>query len=773
MPEPQPLQPGDPQTLGQYRLVGRLGEGAQGVVFVAEGPDGGNVAIKLLNARLGQPGGNADRFLREVSAARRVAQFCTAQVLGASMNGERPYIVSELVDGVSLQRVVRERGPRTGGALYRLAVGTVTALAAIHRAGIVHRDFKPSNVLLGSDGPRVIDFGIARALDSAMTLSSGVVGTPAYMSPEQVAGERVGPPTDMFAWALTMTFAATGTPAFGQDSLPAVIYRVINEEPDLATFPDSLRPVVTACLSKRADSRPTAAETLFTLLEDQPEDDFAVVGEPPYSSGGGEPAVPVGGLERSLAEGAHTASNESITVQARIRPPAQPSPPQAPPPQMPAQGATPQGPVPQGPVPQGPTAQLAREAADLGADPHFAEGIAEPDAEDRSGGGKRVGLVTGVLVAALALAATALFVVPAVFGNRTGAVAVPTITSSAMAAHSASPTASPQPPASPSLSPSPSPKPKLDLAKPLKGHTKLVYSLAGGERGGHPVALSAGGDGSIRVWNVGKLRNEKTLRAGGAAVYAVATVKMGSTYTAVSGGYDHTVRVWNLKTGKARTLGAHGNAVYAVAAGKAGKKWVAASGDGNGFLKIWNIKSGKLITSIRAHQRAILWLAYGKVGGRSVVVSASQDGTVRIWDLSSHKKKRTYKGHKSAVFAVATGNLDGRDVVVSGGQDRTIRIWDARTGKTLGKLTGHKKKIYSLALGEVGGRPILVSGSTDGTIRLWDPVTHKSLIKPIKADKSGVYAVGIVTVDGKTMILSAGKSRSVKIWRLDLPMSAS
>ncbi|MCF6472928.1 serine/threonine protein kinase, partial [Nonomuraea sp. MG754425] len=269
VPETHPLQSGDPSMLGDYRLLGRLGKGAQGIVYKGESPDGRLVAIKLLNTWLDKPGLDTERFLREVAAARRVAPFCTAQVLGANMDGEHPYIVSELVDGVSLQVVVQRAGPREGGALHRLAVGTVTALAAIHRAGIVHRDFKPSNVLLGTDGPRVIDFGIARALDSAMTISSGVVGTPAYMSPEQISAERVGPPSDMFSWALTMLYAATGRPAFGQDSLPAVIYRVINEEPDLSVLPDDLRSVVRACLRKRAEDRPTAAEVLFSLLEHQ------------------------------------------------------------------------------------------------------------------------------------------------------------------------------------------------------------------------------------------------------------------------------------------------------------------------------------------------------------------------------------------------------------------------------------------------------------------------------------------------------------------------
>lgn len=297
MPDTNPLRREDPESLGDYRLLGRLGEGAQGVVYAGRGPNGVMVAIKLLHPRLSDTGMDGDRFLREVSAARRVAPFCTAQVLGAHMDGDRPYIVSELVEGVSLQRVVQSEGPRSGNVLHRLAVGTVTALAAIHRAGIVHRDFKPSNVLLGPDGPRVIDFGIARALDSAMTVTSGVVGTPAYMSPEQVSGHRVEPSSDMFSWGLTMTFAATGRPAFGQDSVPAVIYRVMNETPDLSALPDTLRPIVASCLSKHAEERPSASEVLFSLLETQSDEVPVVPATPAVPSGtpsgsGTPPAIP-------------------------------------------------------------------------------------------------------------------------------------------------------------------------------------------------------------------------------------------------------------------------------------------------------------------------------------------------------------------------------------------------------------------------------------------------------------------------------------------------
>ncbi|MBB5077556.1 serine/threonine-protein kinase [Nonomuraea endophytica] len=242
-----------PPSVGPYRIVRKLGEGGQGVVYLGQAPDGAKVAVKVL-----REGG--DGLAREVAALRRVEPFCVAQVLDASTGG-RPYIVTEYVEGPSLA----EAGRHGGAGLQRLAVATATALAAIHRAGVVHRDFKPGNVLLGRDGPRVIDFGIARS-GASLTVTSSVVGTPAYMAPEQLAGAGVGPATDVFAWAGVMVYAATGSPPFGNDSLPAVITRIQHADPDLGDLTGPLRPIVTRCLAKNPAARPTMQEVLFQLI---------------------------------------------------------------------------------------------------------------------------------------------------------------------------------------------------------------------------------------------------------------------------------------------------------------------------------------------------------------------------------------------------------------------------------------------------------------------------------------------------------------------------
>ncbi|MEV4175757.1 serine/threonine-protein kinase [Nonomuraea sp. NPDC049709] len=272
MPSITELRAGDPAALGGHEIRGRLGEGGQGVVYLGVDEQGRQAAIKWLRPHLAGDAVAAERFAREAAAARRVAPFCTAQVLATGVHEERPYIVSEYVAGPSLQRAVAEDGPRTEPALHRLAVGTATALAAIHQAGIVHRDFGPANVILAGDGPRVIDFGIARALDATSTITSMPVGTPAFMAPEQILAQPVGPAADMFAWGSTMVFAAGGAGPFEAETVPAIIQRVLHTEPDLSRLTGPLRELVAACLAKDPARRPTAEQVIHHLLRQPPAD---------------------------------------------------------------------------------------------------------------------------------------------------------------------------------------------------------------------------------------------------------------------------------------------------------------------------------------------------------------------------------------------------------------------------------------------------------------------------------------------------------------------
>jgi len=261
-----PLRETDPREVGVYRLLGRLGEGGQGVVFLAAGPAGGRAAVKLLPPTTDPL--VRSRFLKEVAAAQRVARFCTAQVLDAGIFERRPFIVSEYVSGPSLVEVVEQFGPRGGAVLERIAVATLTALGAVHAAGMVHRDFKPGNVLLGPDGPVVIDFGLAAVPGMTTTglSSETAVGTPAFMAPEQLAGVRVTAAADMWSWAVTMVFAGTGELPFRGESLTATAFAILNSSPAVGPLPEPLGFLVQRCLSKDAGARPSAREALSELL---------------------------------------------------------------------------------------------------------------------------------------------------------------------------------------------------------------------------------------------------------------------------------------------------------------------------------------------------------------------------------------------------------------------------------------------------------------------------------------------------------------------------
>jgi hypothetical protein len=260
-----PLRDTDPREVGGYQLLGRLGEGGQGVVFLALGPAGSRAAVKLL-APTTDPLVRS-RFLKEVAAAQQVAGFCTAQVLDAGIFERRPFIVSEYVSGPSLVEVIQHHGPRTGPVLERIAVATLTALGAVHGVGMVHRDFKPGNVLLGPDGPVVIDFGLAAVPGMTTTGLSGqvAVGTPAFMAPEQLAGVRVTAAADMWSWAVTIAFTGTGELPFKGESLTATAYAILHSEPTVGPLPEPLGALVYRCLSKDPASRPSARGALGEL----------------------------------------------------------------------------------------------------------------------------------------------------------------------------------------------------------------------------------------------------------------------------------------------------------------------------------------------------------------------------------------------------------------------------------------------------------------------------------------------------------------------------
>jgi eukaryotic-like serine/threonine-protein kinase len=260
-----PLRDGDPSRIGRYRLTARLGSGGMGIVYLGAAREGSLVAVKVLRPELADDPQFVARFRREVSSLTRVQGMCTVRVIEADTDAPRPFLVTEYADGPSLAEHVSATGPLQPQMLYGLATGLAEALSAIHAAGVVHRDLKPANVLLTPVGPKVIDFGIAQALDStAVTRTGMTVGSPGFMAPEQVTG-RAGQPADVFAWALTVAYAASGRPPFGTGPADAILYRIIHDSPDISAVPPELRPLVEASLAKGPDDRPSARNLVAQL----------------------------------------------------------------------------------------------------------------------------------------------------------------------------------------------------------------------------------------------------------------------------------------------------------------------------------------------------------------------------------------------------------------------------------------------------------------------------------------------------------------------------
>ncbi|MGW5479518.1 serine/threonine-protein kinase [Streptomyces sp. NPDC004008] len=259
---------GDPERVGPYRVVGRLGAGGMGRVYLARSKGGRAVAVKVVRPELAEDREFRQRFAREVAAARRVNGVFTAGVVDADPAADPPWLATAYVPGISLDTAVARHGAWQAGPVTTLAAGLAEALEAIHAAGLVHRDLKPSNVLLAADGPRVIDFGISTATEaSAITRTGVVIGTPGFMSPEQLTGAPVGPASDVFALGAVLAFTASGSGPFGTGSAQGLMYRIVHGEPDLDAVPEAMRGLVARCLAKRPEDRPTVDALLAALTD--------------------------------------------------------------------------------------------------------------------------------------------------------------------------------------------------------------------------------------------------------------------------------------------------------------------------------------------------------------------------------------------------------------------------------------------------------------------------------------------------------------------------
>ncbi|WDV50431.1 protein kinase [Streptomyces coeruleorubidus] len=258
----------DPRVVGSFRLHRRLGAGGMGVVYLGSDKKGQRVALKVIRPDLAEDQEFRSRFAREVSAARRIRGGCTARLVAADLDADRPWFATQYVPGPSLHDKVAAEGPLGAADVAAVGAALSEGLVAVHEAGVVHRDLKPSNILLSPKGPRIIDFGIAWATGaSTLTHVGTAVGSPGFLAPEQVRGAAVTPATDVFSLGATLAYASMGDSPFGHGSSEVMLYRVVHEEPQLHGVPDALAPLVRACLAKDPEERPSTLQLSMRLKE--------------------------------------------------------------------------------------------------------------------------------------------------------------------------------------------------------------------------------------------------------------------------------------------------------------------------------------------------------------------------------------------------------------------------------------------------------------------------------------------------------------------------
>ncbi|MFE2293310.1 protein kinase [Streptomyces sp. NPDC059452] len=294
----------DPRLVGSFRLHRRLGAGGMGVVYLGSDRRGQRVALKVIRPDLAEDQEFRSRFAREVSAARRIRGGCTARLVAADLEADRPWFATQYVPGPSLHDKVAEEGPLAAAEVASIGAALSEGLVAVHEAGVVHRDLKPSNILLSPKGPRIIDFGIAWATGaSTLTHVGTAVGSPGFLAPEQVRGAAVTPATDVFSLGATLAYAAMADSPFGHGSSEVMLYRVVHEEAQLHGVHDALAPLISACLAKDPEERPSTLQLSMRLKEIAAREAQGLhEGRPPAQRSAQDPDRPTGRLDGPYTE---------------------------------------------------------------------------------------------------------------------------------------------------------------------------------------------------------------------------------------------------------------------------------------------------------------------------------------------------------------------------------------------------------------------------------------------------------------------------------------
>lgn len=736
------LKPGDPVKVGSYRLIGRLGEGGMGRVFLGLSPGGRQVAVKIIHAGHASDRQFRERFAREIEAARRVGGFHTASVVDADPSADPPWMVTAYIHGRSLQETVSADGPLGPDQVCTLGAALAEGLGAIHACGLVHRDLKPSNVILAEDGPRIIDFGIARATGaSRMTTAGVVIGTISYMSPEQVMGAVAGPASDVFALGCTLAYAATGCAPFGDESIVTVAHRIVSEPPDMTGVPEEhgLRQLIGECLAKSPDDRPTLSAILARLTET--------------------------GEDLAAAE---PAPGDMPTVQAPPAamppPPAQTPPPVAAPPGDPLVPQWPSGYAghlpptaggladrtpPAGPdqvqtqtIGGGDHGVLGRATAPppYGAQPGGADmPVWGPGAGTGPGPGRRRPsrrVIIGASAAVVVLLAAVLGIVLGTGGHKKPAPI-------------ASVRSSPHPTPSASTTTPPPTQPLATLRDP-KG--KIVFGLAFSS---NTMLATGDSNGSSYLWDLSTGKLKATLRGPGSySVNGLAYSRRSDTLAAADATGE--IYLWNASTGKL-------TATLKNPAGKANDSvefspdgGFVAAGNENGSTYLWNVAAGKLDANPSRALRdpggkSVYGIAFNPDGG--LLAAGDTNGSVYLWNVATGALTATFRNPNSGGLYDVAFSPDGRLVAVSDTQGANgpgvVYLWNVATGKIAKTLTSLDGGAYSDVAFSRDGR-VIATADTDGSIIMWNVATGAFIAN--LPDPAGQSLVAIAfSPDGHTV----------------------
>jgi serine/threonine protein kinase len=775
------LRPGDPSRVGNYRLIGRLGEGGMGQVFLGLSPGGRQVAVKIIHPGYASGKQFRERFAREIEAARRVGGFHTASVVDADPGADPPWMVTAFIHGPSLQQAVAEGGPFNLEQVGRLGAGLAEGLAAIHACGLVHRDLKPSNVILADDGPRIIDFGIARAAEaSPMTTAGMVVGTYSYMSPEQLRGEVAGPASDVFALGCTLAFAATARVTFGDDSIVTVVYRITTEPPDLTgvTEEHGFRQLVSECLAKNPADRPSLATILERLAETgsaaeaypaelaEPGADYRYSAEPVV----GTPAA------KTPEPGPDVAAEPAPPVAAASPHLAAAEPP--PYPYAAAQPASGQAGYPSGGGVGLDSGRRAEPASpDLLYEPtrtmrsgdQTAPGRqhANPDgtkadqqpAWEISPGAKPGGSGRGPRRTAVIVTAAAVVVIGAVVGILLSS-------GSPKASHPVAVQSSGGATGHPSARPSPHSSAGVPNAPEVSVHDPGGKNVFGDVFGSDTVLATGDSTGSSYLWDVPTGKLIATLKDPSSdGVNGIAFNPTSDSYAVADA--NGNIYLWNASSDKVTATLSNGSRDDdRVAISPDGSMIAVGSNGGSTYL--WHVAGGKpnSTSTSSLHDpdgKNVYGVAFSPDG--NLLAAGDTDGSTYLWNAATGQLTATFKDPGSqGLYDIAfspSGSLVAVSDVSSSTGDGVVYLWNVATGKLVNTL----ESFYNSEFADIAFTPdgrYLAVGDTIGNVSFWDVATGKYL--DTLSDPLGKGIIGIAFSPSGDALASTDTAGDAYVW---------